>query len=96
MIIRILGEGQWTVEEDQLDDLQTSDALVERAIDDEDQDALTAALDGLINHIKELGTPVPDDVLADSDLIIPDATSTVENVREFIEEMGTTEGLIPR
>ena len=94
MIIRILGEGQWTVKEDRLDDLQSSDAKVERAVAENDQDELSEALAGLIDHIKEVGLPVPDDVLADSDLIIPDAGSTVDEVRQYLDEIGSGEGLI--
>ncbi|MBO1031190.1 hypothetical protein IPV09_07550 [Tessaracoccus sp. SD287] len=95
MIIRILGEGQWTVEPEQLDDLQSSDAKVEQALRDNDQDALTEALEGLVAHIKELGSAVPDDVLTDSDLIIPDTTATLEDVAKFLDDLGSDEGLIP-
>ncbi|MGA4507054.1 PspA-associated protein PspAA [Propionibacteriaceae bacterium G1746] len=95
MIIRILGEGQWSVEPEQLDDLQSSDAKVELAMQQRDQEALTEALEGLVAHIKELGSAVPDDVLADSDLIIPDVGSTIEDVAEFLESVGSDEGLIP-
>lgn len=95
MIIRILGEGQWTVEPEQLDDLQASDAKVEQAIADKDQEALTDALEGLVAHIKELGDAVPDDVLADSDLIIPDTGSTLDEIAQFLDDIGSDEGLIP-
>lgn len=95
MIIRILGEGQWTVEPEQLDDLQSSDAKVEQAIQNQDQDALTDALEGLVAHIKELGVALPDDLLADSDLIIPDTSATLEEVAQFLSDMGSDEGLIP-
>lgn len=95
MIIRILGEGQWTVDEERLGDLQSSDAKVEQAVSEDDQDQLTEALATLIDHIKEVGVPVPDDVIADSDLIIPDAGSTLDEVKQFLDEIGSTEGLIP-
>lgn len=95
MIIRILGEGQWTVEPEQLDDLQSSDAKVEQALRDNDQDALTDALEGLVAHIKELGAAIPDDVLTDSDLIIPDTSATLEDVAKFLDDLGSDEGLIP-
>ena len=95
MIIRILGEGQWTVEPEQLDDLQSSDAKVERAMKERDQEALTEALEGLVAHIKELGVSLPDDVLADSDLIIPDTNATLEEVSLFLDDIGSEEGLIP-
>ena len=39
------------------------------------------------------GTPVPDDELPDSDLILPDADATLEEVRELLS--GSDEGLVP-
>ncbi|SKG14295.1 Uncharacterised protein [Mycobacteroides abscessus subsp. abscessus] len=38
---------------------------------------------------------MPDDVLTDSDLIIPDTTATLEDVAKFLDDLGSDEGLIP-
>jgi len=93
MIIRILGEGQYRVEETAVADLNTVDATIEQAVFAGDQQALSAALTRLHAEIIAAGVPVADDELEDSDLILPAADATVDDVRELLEE--SQEGLLP-
>ena len=93
MIIRILGEGQYRVDDGALADLNNIDTLIEQAVSDADQEALTAHLTSLHNEIISVGQPVADDELADSDLILPSADATLEDVRGLLEE--SQEGLLP-
>ena len=48
-------------------------------------------LDALLNAVRAAGTPLPDESLEDSDLILPPADATLEEVRELLSD----EGLIP-
>lgn len=93
MIIRILGEGQYRVDENALGSLNTIDALIEQAVADGDQQALTTHLTALHSEIIGTGKPVADDELADSDLILPSADATLADVRQLLEE--SQEGLLP-
>ena len=93
MIVRILGEGQWEVPDDALGGLNALDDEVEQAVKAGDQPALTHALAALLNEVRSLGTLVPDDQLADSDLILPDADSSLADVEALLSE--SSEGLIP-
>lgn len=93
MIIRILGEGQYRVEETAVADLNTIDAKIEKAVEGGDQGALTAHLTALHNEIIAAGKPVADDELEDSDLILPSSDATLGDVRELLEE--SQEGLLP-
>ena len=43
--------------------------------------------------MRSAGTPVPDDELVDSDLILPDVDATLEEVQELLS--GSEEGLVP-
>lgn len=95
MIIRILTEGQWSIEETELPNLNELDDKVSTALEDDDQPALTAALGELLDAVRERGVEVPDDVIAESELILPAADATVSDVRAFLDEVGTGEGLIP-
>lgn len=95
MIVRIFGEGQWTVDETQLTGLNELDAKVESAIEANDQEALTAALAALLDEVRTKGEPVPDEVLADSDLILPDSAMTIEQIKSFLDEQSNGDGLIP-
>ncbi|HET9648592.1 MAG TPA: hypothetical protein VFP34_10220 [Microlunatus sp.] len=93
MIVRILGEGQWTVSDVDVTDLNELDAEVERAVSADDQAELSAALTRLLDEVRTKGTMLPDEELHDSDLILPAADSTIDDVRALLSESG--EGLIP-
>jgi hypothetical protein len=91
MIVRILGEGQWDVSDEQLAVLNELDAAVESAVDGGDGETFSKSLDALLNAVRTSGSPLPDESLEDSDLILPPADATLEEVRELL----TDEGLIP-
>lgn len=93
MIVRILGEGQWEVPEDAVAGLNTLDDRVEQAVTQGDQATLTLALSELLDEVRSVGTPVPDDQLADSDLILPDVDSSLAEVESLLAD--SAEGLIP-
>ena len=93
MIVRILGEGQWNVTDADVSDLNELDAEVEKAVSAGDQAELSAALQRLLGEVRSKGSQVPDDELKDSDLILPAADATVEDVRALLNPAG--EGLIP-
>jgi hypothetical protein len=93
MIVRILNEGQWHLTDDAVRGLNSFDDAVEQAVTAGDQDQLTQALHTLLDRIRTTGTRVPDKELADSDLILPAADSTLEDVRQLLSE--SEEGLIP-
>jgi hypothetical protein len=93
MIVRILNEGQWRLTDDAVRGLNSFDDAVEQAVTAADQDQLTRALHALLDRIRTTGTPVPDDALEDSDLILPAADSTLDDVKQLLSE--SEEGLIP-
>jgi hypothetical protein len=93
MIVRILNEGQWELSEEAVRHLNSLDDAVDKAIRAGNQDQLAAALQSLLDRVRSTGTPVPDEDLRDSDLILPDSDSTLEDVRALLSE--TDEGLIP-
>ena len=91
MIVRILGEGQWDVSEEHLTELNKLDDEVERVVDSGDESSFPAAIGALLDAVRRWGSPLPDDALQDSDLILPPADATLEEVRELLSD----EGLIP-
>lgn len=94
MIVRILGEGQWRVEQSTLGQLNELDDKVGQAVDNGDELAMQEALALLLDQIR-VGEQVADDELSDSDLIVPDATATLDEVRALLQGNGSDEGLIP-
>jgi hypothetical protein len=93
MIVRILNEGQWELSDEAVRGLNSLDDAVDKAVASGDQGQLATALQALLDRVRIAGTVVPDDELRDSDLILPDADSTVEDVRALLSD--SDEGLIP-
>jgi hypothetical protein len=93
MIVRIMGEGQWTLADEHADVLNSLDAGLESAVEAGDQQAFDAALADLLGNVRALGSPLPDDSLAASDAVLPAADSALDDVRTLLAE--SDEGLIP-
>lgn len=91
MIVRILGEGQWDVDEEHLSELNRLDTEVEGAVDSGDEVAFANSLAALLNAVRSHGAVLPDDSLEDSDLILPPADASLDEVRHMLED----DGLIP-
>jgi hypothetical protein len=91
MIVRIMGEGQLEIPEDQLDHLNQLDADLEQAVSVGDEGGFRAAMTALLDAVRSCGSPVADDALVDSDFIMPPADASLAEVRELL----TGEGLIP-
>lgn len=91
MIVRILGEGQLEVADDQVDALNGLDETVEKAVEAGDEAAFGEALASLLARVREVGQGVGEDFLHDSDLILPPADATLEEVRALLGD----DGLIP-
>lgn len=93
MIIRILTEGQFDVDDAHLDQLNALDASVEAAVEAGDEAAFTTALSALLGTVKELSSPHDADAIDTSDLILPPSDASMEEVRAMLAETG--DGLIP-
>ena len=91
MIVRILGEGQFRVDDAATAELNRLDSELERAVEHNDEAAFTAALGGLLAQVRAQGSPQPPDTLEASELILPHEDSSMAEVRKLLTE----EGLIP-
>jgi hypothetical protein len=91
MIIRILGEGQLRVDDSAADELNVLDAALGKAVNAGDEQAVRSALAALLDRVRSLGTPLAEDAIEPSDLILPYSDAGLDDVRELT----TGEGLIP-
>jgi hypothetical protein len=91
VIVRILGEGQFDLTDADLDWLNELDAAVEAAVEKSDQTAFGAALAALLDAVRSHGALHQLDALDTSDLILPPADATIDEVRALLGD----EGLIP-
>jgi hypothetical protein len=91
VIVRILGEGQWDLDEAHLEALNALDTSVEQSIEAGDEAAFARGLVALLDVVRQQGTRLEDDALEDSDLILPMSDASLEEVRALL----TDEGLVP-
>ncbi len=91
MIVRISGEGQYEVDDSALDGLNAHDSEIEQALEAGDEQTFRSSLTTLLQEVRDAGRPVPEDEIVPSDLLLPHAEATLDEVRELLGE----EGLIP-
>jgi hypothetical protein len=91
MIVRILGEGQFRVDASAAEDLNTLDAALETAVNARDEKAFRPALAALLDRVRSLGSPLAEDAIEPSELILPYSDAGLDDVREML----SGEGLIP-
>ena len=91
MIVRLMNEGQYRVDDACLARLDELDDAAMAALEANDEATLDARLDEMWRVVKEQGTPLPDDDLHPSDLLIPPSDLTLEETRRLFSD----EGLIP-
>ncbi len=91
MIIRIMGEGQFVVADAAVATLNEHDGKLEAALVTRDEAAFRAALDGLLAAVREHGTPLPDEELVGSEVILPAAEAGLDEVVALL----ASDGLIP-
>ncbi|MGH8992173.1 MAG: PspA-associated protein PspAA [Acidimicrobiia bacterium] len=92
MILRILEEGQLEVPDGALDELNDLDNTLVTAVESGDEEEFHSTLEALLARVRELGTPVPDDEIVPSELFLPAADSTIDEVRHLMED---EEGFLP-
>jgi hypothetical protein len=91
MIVRIMGEGQVRLDDRHLTELNKLDNELLAQLDKGDAAAFRATLGALLDSVRALGKPLPDDFLEPSELILPAPDATIDEVRAMLRD----DGLIP-
>ena len=91
MIVRLMGEGQFRVDDALIARLNELDAEVSRAVAEEDERALWQGLQALADAVREGGEKLADEDLRPSDAIIPPEDLSLEEAHELLAD----EGFIP-
>ena len=95
MIVRIMGQGQWVMEPEHLLELNELDRALEDRVEAGDEAGMVEALEALTAGVRRLGFEVPDDVIVESDLVLPDTDVSLADVRELLASTTQYYGLIP-
>jgi len=91
MIVRVFSEGQYEIEDGAIDRMRELDARTQAAIEAGDDAGFRSAYDELLALLRNEGTPLADDDLRGSDLMLPPPDiSLAEAQSEFSDH-----GLIP-
>ncbi|MGZ4173346.1 MAG: PspA-associated protein PspAA [Solirubrobacteraceae bacterium] len=91
MIVRISSEGQYEVDDTDVDGLNELDNQAVAACDAGDEALFGDAFGRLLDYVRTRGRPIGDDYLGGSDVILPPADVSLEEAAaEF-----SGEGLIP-
>jgi hypothetical protein len=91
MIVRIMGEGQFDVPDEHLEELNRLDDALAKAVEGGDPGSFRTALERLLASVRTQGSELPDDYLGPSELVLPGPDATIAEVSAVLGE----EGLIP-
>ncbi|MEV7967845.1 hypothetical protein AB0O34_17920 [Sphaerisporangium sp. NPDC088356] len=92
MIVRIMGEGQCEIAEGDIDVLNTLDSELEAAIETGDEAQFRSKLHALLDKVRQIGKPLPDEALEPSELILPPADASIDEVRGMLGDSGLIPG----
>jgi hypothetical protein len=91
VIVRLMGEGQYRVDDSVRERLNELDDKAVAALEASDETELDQRLEEMFALVRAKGEPLPDDDLSASDVIIPPSDLTLEETRELVSH----DGLIP-
>jgi hypothetical protein len=91
VIVRLMGEGQYRVDDSARERLNELDDQAMAALEASDETELDKRLEEMFALVRAEGEPLPDEDLSASDVIIPPSDLTLEETRELISD----DGLIP-
>ncbi|MFI0257522.1 hypothetical protein ACH4OW_00560 [Streptomyces sp. NPDC017056] len=91
MIVRIMGEGQVRLDDAHFAELNKLDDELLDEMESGDQEGFRRTLGALLDAVRRLGTPLPDDSLEPSELILPAEDASLDEVRQMLSD----DGLIP-
>lgn len=91
MIVRLMGEGQYRIDDDCAGRLNQLDEQAMAALERGDEGELDRVLDQMSDLVRAEGEELPAEDLSPSDAIIPPSDLTLQETRELMSE----DGLIP-
>lgn len=89
MIVRLMGEGQWRVDDVLATHLEELDRETEQAVEAGDEAALHAALHALHDAVRGSGEKLDAAHLAPSDAVVPPADLTLDEARRLLDSDGS-------
>jgi hypothetical protein len=89
VIVRILGEGQFELDQGHARQLDELDSALVEAVEGDDDRAFEEALAELVAEVKRAGRALPPDYLGPSDMTVPAPGSSRLEVRSLLSDDGS-------
>lgn len=86
MIVRIMHEGQYRIDDEGAKILEKLDGELADAIDRGDEGGFARVLSQALESVHDHGIPLDSDALVPSELTLPAPHSTLDEVRELLSE----------
>ncbi len=91
MIARLMGDGQYEIDEALCTRLNELDDKAVAALEANDEEQLDGFLDQMADLVRSEGTRLADDDLSASEIVIPPSDLTLEETRQLFSD----DGLVP-
>jgi hypothetical protein len=91
VIARLMGEGQYRIDDELREQLNELDDRAAAAVEADDEPTLDAVLDDMWELVRGRGERLPDEDLSASDVVIPPSDLTLEETKKLFSE----DGLVP-
>jgi hypothetical protein len=91
VIVRLMSEGQWRLDDSLLERLNELDERIGEDVQRGDEEALHRDLKALTELVRTNGEKLPPEDLSPSDAIVPPDDLSIDEARELL----ATEGFIP-
>jgi hypothetical protein len=92
VIVRILGEGQFRLDDDSAAKLTVLDKDLDAAVHAGDESVFKMALAEAIKLVRQVGQPVPDDEFVTADYILPFSDASLLEVRKLLTDGWSIQG----
>ncbi|MEV2225953.1 hypothetical protein AB0E01_39690 [Nocardia vinacea] len=91
MIVRILGQGQYAINEDTVAELNFLDDQLQAATDAGDETGFALTLGQMLATVRYRGARLAEDTIVPSDLVLPAVNTDLREVKAMLRD----DGLIP-
>jgi hypothetical protein len=86
VIVRVLGDGQYELDDVEAGEFTTLDDALAQHVDDGDEEAYRRDLAALLDYVHRNGTAMSDDDFRPSDQVLPDPSASLAEVKALLEE----------
>ncbi len=85
MIVRILGDRLYEVDQADLEGIEALDSALDKALVEGDEESFSKTLAELIDKVRSNSNALPDDDDRTSDLVVPPEGASLQEVRDMLD-----------